>query len=392
MTLRKWQRVVLIVLDGVGVGGQPDASAYGDQGASTLPHVAERCGGLKLPTLEKLGLGRIVPIAGVDAVAEPSALYGRMLERSKGKDTTTGHWELAGLVQGEPFASYPKGFPDEIIDAFAGLAGVRPLGNIAASGTEILKQLGMEHLQTGRPIVYTSVDSVFQIAAHEEVMSCEALYALCEGMRKVLDRYRVGRVIARPFVGTSAENFERTSGRRDFAMPPQGDTLLNDMQNAGMTVLGVGKISDIFAGQGISRALKSTDNADGMRKTREALAQIERGLVFTNLVDFDMLYGHRLDALGFGRALEEFDAWLGGFLADFRDSDLLIITADHGCDPTTPGTDHTRESVPLLVWSPALVCGQDLGVRESFSDAAATIADLFDLEIRTGQSFMDRLL
>lgn len=391
MTSRKWQRVVLIVLDGVGVGGQPDAAAYGDQGATTLPHVAECCGGLNLPTLEKLGLGRIVPIAGVGAVPEPSALYGRMLERSKGKDTTTGHWELAGLVQGEPFASYPKGFPDEIIDAFADLAGVRPLGNVAASGTEILKQLGMEHLQTGRPIVYTSVDSVFQIAVHEDVMSCEALYTLCEGMRKVLDRYRVGRVIARPFVGTCAENFERTSARRDFAMPPQGDTLLDDMQTAGMTVLGVGKISDIFAGKGISRALKSTSNADGMLKTREALAQIERGMVFTNLVDFDMLYGHRLDALGFGRALCEFDTWLEGFLEDFRDGDLLIITADHGCDPTTPGTDHTRESVPLLVWSPALACGQDLGVRESFSDVAATIAEMFELESRTGQSFMDLL-
>ncbi|MDK2848597.1 MAG: phosphopentomutase [Desulfuromonadales bacterium] len=391
MTLSVWKRVVLITLDGVGVGGQPDAFEYGDQDACTLPHVAERCGGLHLPTMEKLGLGRVVPIAGVDAVSAPSALYGRMLERSSGKDTTTGHWELAGLVQDQPFATYPEGFPDAVIAAFSDLAGVPPLGNYAASGTEILKQLGEEHLSTGRPIVYTSVDSVFQIAAHEDVLSRKQLYALCEGMRKVLDEYRVGRVIARPFVGQSADNFERTAGRRDFAMPPQGDTLLDRLQKAGLTVSGVGKISDIFAGKGIDRSVKSSDNADGMGKTRQALSEIDRGIVFTNLVDFDMLYGHRLDALGFGRALEAFDLWLADFLTDFTRGDVLVITADHGCDPTTAGTDHTRESVPLLVWHPDLEKGQDIGVRASFADVAATIAEMFGLDGLVGKSFLRSL-
>jgi phosphopentomutase len=391
MTLSVWKRVVLITLDGVGVGGQPDAFEYGDQDACTLPHVAERCGGLHLPTMEKLGLGRVVPIVGVDAVSAPSALYGRMLERSSGKDTTTGHWELAGLVQDQPFATYPEGFPDAVIAAFSDLAGVPPLGNYAASGTEILKQLGEEHLSTGRPIVYTSVDSVFQIAAHEDVLSRKQLYALCEGMRKVLDEYRVGRVIARPFVGQSADNFERTAGRRDFAMPPQGDTLLDRLQKAGLTVSGVGKISDIFAGKGIDRSVKSSDNADGMGKTRQALSEIDRGIVFTNLVDFDMLYGHRLDALGFGRALEAFDLWLADFLTDFTRGDVLVITADHGCDPTTAGTDHTRESVPLLVWHPDLEKGQDIGVRASFADVAATIAEMFGLDGLVGKSFLRSL-
>ncbi len=391
MTTAAWQRVVLITLDGVGVGGQPDAACYGDEAACTLPHVAECCGGLQLPTMQRLGLGRIVPIVGVPPVARPRGHVGRMLERSKGKDTTTGHWELAGLEQGQPFATYPEGFPDAIIDAFSDLAGVRPLGNVAASGTEVLKLLGEEHLRTGRPIVYTSVDSVFQIAAHEDVLPRERLYALCKGMRQVLDEYRVGRVIARPFIGTSVDTFERTAGRRDFSMPPQGDTLLDNMLKSGMTVIGVGKIGDIFAGKGISQSIKSSCNSDGMAKTREALAQLDKGMVFTNLVDFDMLYGHRLDAHGFGRALEEFDVWLKDFMAALKSGDLLIITADHGCDPTTPGTDHTRESVPLLVWHPDLVSGKDIGVRGSFADVAATIAGLFGLECDCGRSFADQL-
>lgn len=391
MTFTGWQRVILITLDGVGVGGQPDAESYGDQDASTLPHVAEACGGLRLPNLARLGLGRIVPIAGVDAVSDPCGLFGRMLELSTGKDTTTGHWELAGLEQGQPFATYPEGFPAAVIDAFTALAGVPPLGNIAASGTEVLKLLGEEHLRTRRPIVYTSVDSVFQIAAHEDVLPRERLYALCQGMRQVLDGYRVGRVIARPFVGTGTDTFKRTEGRRDFSMPPQGDTLLDTMQEAGMTVIGVGKIGDIFTGKGISRSIKSTCNSDGMAKTSEALALIERGMVFTNLVDFDMLYGHRLDARGFGRALEEFDVWLEEFMAELQVGDLLIITADHGCDPTTPGTDHTRESVPLLVWHPGLMQGRGVGVRSSFADVAATIAEIFGLECGSGVSFADQL-
>ncbi|APG25273.1 phosphopentomutase [Syntrophotalea acetylenica] len=391
VTARVWRRVVLITLDGVGVGGQPDAADFGDQEASTLPHVAERCGGLCLPTLERLGLGRIVPVSGVPAVAAPRGLYGRMLERARGKDTTSGHWELAGLVQDEPFSTYPQGFPEAVIDAFATIAGVAPLGNIAASGTEILQLLGEEHLRSGRPIVYTSVDSVFQIAAHEQVLPRESLYALCEKMRRVLDPYHVGRVIARPFVGTAAGNFERTAGRRDFAMPPPADTLLDRMEQQGLTVYGVGKIRDIFAGKGITRSVKSSSNSDGMAKTRKALGEVDRGLIFTNLVDFDMLYGHRLDVRGFGRALEEFDAWLAGFLPALEPGDLLVITADHGCDPTTPGTDHTRESVPLLVWHSGLKRGGSLGIRRSFADVAATLADMFGVRVETGSSFADQL-
>lgn len=386
-----WQRVILIVLDGVGVGAQPDAAAYGDADANTLLHVAERCGGLRLPTLERLGLGSICPVPGVAPVARPKAACGRMLEVSAGKDTTTGHWELAGLVQDHPFATFPQGFPDHIIAAFEAQAGVRVLGNVAASGTEILRQLGDEHRRSGRPIVYTSVDSVFQIAAHEDVMEEERLYELCRIARRLLDPWRVGRVIARPFTGDGAETYVRTPRRRDFAMPPGAPTLLDRLKESGRSVYGVGKIHDIFAGQGLTGWVKTAHNREGMQRTREALQQIPDGLIFTNLVDFDMLYGHRLDAGGFGRALEEFDVWLADFLTAMQPADLLLVTADHGCDPTTPGTDHSREIVPLLVWGAGLAPGVDLGVRESFADVAATLAELFQVAQPCGRSFLGRI-
>lgn len=384
-------RTILITLDGVGVGALADAAAYGDAAADTLCHIAEHCGGLDLPNLGRLGLGNIAPVAGVAPAANPVGAYGRMLEASAGKDSTTGHWEIAGLVQEQPFPAYPQGFPAEMIDALSQAIGVEIIGNVAASGTEILRELGEEHCRSGCPIVYTSVDSVFQIAAHEEVISVERLYEICRTVRGLLDPYRISRVIARPFVGDAAETFKRTSRRRDFSLPPNGHTLLDKFIAAGLEVFGVGKISDLFAGRGISRSFKSRSNAEGMEQTLAALSSLKRGLVFTNLVDFDMLYGHRLDASGFGQALEIFDRWLPRLLEVLQPDDLLIITADHGCDPTTPGTDHSRESVPLLCWHPRLAAGQSLGVRQSFADVAATIAELYGLSMEHGQSFAANL-
>lgn len=388
---KTWGRVVLIVLDGVGIGALPDAEAYGDTGANTLLHVAEACGGLCLPTLQALGLGNILPLPGVPPVKVPTAGYGRMRERSAGKDTTTGHWELAGVLQAEPFPTYPQGFPPEIITAFRRETGLDPLGNVAASGTEILRRLGEEHLRSGRPIVYTSADSVFQIAAHEEIIPVERLYEICRIARRLLDPYRIGRVIARPFLGRCAADFKRTPRRHDFSLPPTAPTVLDRLAAAGCTVYGVGKIRDIFTGRGVTNYVYSENNADGMEKTLTALEQVGRGLVFTNLVDFDMLYGHRLDGPGFGRALEAFDRWLPTLLAALADDDLLLITADHGCDPTTAGTDHSREYVPLLAWHRRLAGGQNLGERESFADVAATVAEAFGLVLEGGRSLLAEL-
>jgi phosphopentomutase len=391
MSHRPWRRVILITLDGVGIGAQPDAADYGDSDADTLGHVAEACGGLRLPNLARLGLGNIAPVAGVDPAVAPVAACGRMLERSAGKDTTTGHWEIAGLIQEQPFPSFPQGFPPEIITAFQRETGLEPLGNFAASGTEILRQLGEEHCRTGRPIVYTSVDSVFQIAAHEEVISVDRLYDLCGIARRILDPFRICRVIARPFVGDGADGFRRTAGRRDFSLEPNGTTLLDRMAAAGLEVYGIGKIRDIFAGRGITSAVGSSSNADGMGKTLQALSLVEKGMIFTNLVDFDTHFGHRLDAPGFGRALEEFDLWLPGFMTAMADGDLLMITADHGCDPTTSGTDHTREYVPLLCWHKEMACGRALGLRGTFADVAATVAGIFSLRMENGTGFGEDL-
>lgn len=386
-----FRRVVLIVLDGVGIGALPDAAAYGDVGANTLGHVAAACGGLQLPNMLKLGLGQLLELPGSIQPDRVVGGYGRMLERSVGKDTTTGHWELAGLVQQAPFATYPKGFPAEIIEAFAQATGLEPLGNVAASGTDILRLLGTEHLATGRPIVYTSADSVFQIAAHEEVIPVERLYRICHQTRALLDPYRVGRVIARPFVGSTPEDFRRTARRHDFSMPPGGPTILDQLVQAGMEVTGIGKINDIFAGRGLTRAQSSDGNADGMGQTLAALEQLQQGLVFTNLVDFDMLFGHRLDAKGFGRALEAFDAWLPQLQSVFKADDLLLITADHGCDPQVSGTDHTREYVPLLVWHAGLCEGVNLGERSGFADVAATIGEALGVAGVSGESLLEAL-
>jgi phosphopentomutase len=380
-------RVVLVVLDSVGVGSLPDAAAYGDEGANTLVHVAELCGGLRLPHLERLGLGNIVPLPGVPAAAAPRACWGRMAERSRGKDTLTGHWELMGLVLDRPFSLFPGGFPVELVAAFEERASVKGvLGNKAASGTEIIVELGAEHLRTGLPIVYTSADSVFQIAAHEEIVPLEALYEMCRRAREVCDGWLIGRVIARPFVGRPGE-FRRTANRRDFSMPPPGRTALDVLLEAGLDVTSVGKIENIFAGRGIGRSLVSHSDAEGMDLLRRELSSARRGLVFANLVDFDMLYGHRNDAKGYGAALEAFDAELGRLLPLLGPGDLLILTADHGCDPGHPGTDHTREYVPLLVYDPGRPA-RPLGVRDTFADVGASVLDIFGLKLAGhGRSF-----
>ncbi len=383
------RRAIWIVLDGVGIGALPDANIYGDDDAATLPHVAAACGGLHLPNLQKLGLGHLAAIKGVAPVSELVGAFGRLQERSVGKDSTTGHWELAGVVLARPFATFPQGFPDELLIQFERIAGMAPLGNIAASGTVILDQLGGEHVRTGRPIVYTSVDSVFQVAAHEEILPPEQLYAICRSVREIADGYDIGRVIARPFVGNEQRGFQRTSRRKDFSMPPPGPTILDRLKAAGRAVHAVGKISDLFAGQGISRSVSSNGNRDGMEKILHGLASLPTGgLLVANLIDFDMLYGHRQDAAGFGRALEEFDVWLRELQKKMRSGDLLLVTADHGCDPTTPGTDHTREYVPLLAWQPDMTAGRVLGTRETFADFAETLAEFFGLETSgPGKSF-----
>ena len=379
------QRVILIVLDGVGIGALPDADSYGDSGANTLLHIAQAEGGLTLPNLQDLGLGNILHLPGIPPAAPASAHYGRMQSCSSGKDSTTGHWEICGVTQLQPFATFPQGFPAEIIAAFQEQTGLEPLGNIAASGTDILRLFGEEHLRNGRPIIYTSVDSVLQIAAHEEIMAPERLYEICRITRKILDPYRVARVIARPFKGTAADNFKRTRRRHDFSMPPTTPTILEDLINNRLTVYAIGKISDLFAGQGISKSVSTRNNQEGMEQTVAALNEVERGLIFTNLIDFDMEFGHRLDVAGFARALERFDAALASLLAALSPADLLMITADHGCDPTTAGSDHSREYVPLLVWQPGMIAGRDLGTRTTLADLAATIAKIFSLPLRNGK-------
>ena len=385
-----FQRVVLIVLDGVGVGALPDAGDYGDTGAATLPHVAAAVGGLSLPHLAELGLGQITSIPGLCQPEALSGYWGMLAEVSPGKDSVTGHWELAGVILEHPFATFPEGFPSEIITAFTAETGLAPLGNVAASGTDILRQLGEEHLVTGRPIVYTSSDSVFQIAAHEEIIPPEKLYQICRSAERILVPYNVCRVIARPFVGTAADNFQRTSGRHDFSRQPEHKTLLQKLQGAHIPTCGVGKIKDLFAGQGLDQSFSTKSNAEGMEKTLLALEKNKSGLVMTNLVDFDMLYGHRLDCVGFAAALTEFDGWLPQLKQSLTKDDLWIITADHGCDPTTPGTDHTREYVPLLVWSAALSQAGTLGVRRTFADVGATVAEVFGIDC-TGRSFLPEL-
>ena len=392
MAKTKINRVFLIVLDSVGAGSLPDAAEYGDEGANTLGHVAERCGGLRLPHLGKLGLGNILALSGVKARPSPRASWGRMAERSRGKDTIAGHWELMGIVLDKAFALFPQGFPPDLIDDFkrrAGVAGV--LGNKAASGTEIIAELGSEQVRSGFPIVYTSADSVFQIAAHEEVIPLERLYGMCLEARKLCDKRFIGRVIARPFVG-GAGNFSRTANRRDYPMQPPGETVLDALLRSGLEVAAIGKIENIFAGRGIGRSRPSHSNAEGMALLEAEAATLQRGLAFANLVDFDMLYGHRNDAAGYGAALEAFDQGLGALLPRLQPQDLLVITADHGCDPAFPGTDHTREYVPLLAYGPGLPAAP-LGTRECFADVGVSILEIFGLAHPfPGRSFMGEIL
>ncbi|MDY0212762.1 MAG: phosphopentomutase [Desulfuromonadaceae bacterium] len=375
----RFERIVLMVLDGVGCGALPDASLFFDQGANTLGHISTADGPLVLPQLQALGLGNIISLAGVARCQKPRASWGKMAERSGAKDSTTGHWEIAGVVMPEPFRVYAQGFPPEIMQGFTRIAGVEALGNIPASGTEIIQTLGLQHVRSGRPIVYTSTDSVFQIAAHEEILPLERLYSICKKTRDMLDPFRVGRVIARPFVGDEVAGFVRTNGRRDFSMPPPVPTLLDLLHQHGISVHAVGKISDIFCGRGIDKHTSTTCNAEGMQATEEMFAHLERGLVFTNLIDFDMNYGHRRDCCGFATALQQFDTWLEKFLPTLGNTDLFLLTADHGCDPSMPGSDHTREYVPLLAYTPQLKYGRNLGVRTSFADISATILQNFGL-------------
>jgi phosphopentomutase len=371
---QRFSRAVVVILDSLGIGELPDAAAFGDAGAATLQHIAEAVPGFSLPNLERMGLGRIAPIVGVPPAQNPSGYGGKMAERSVGKDTTTGHWELAGLVVKEAFSLFPHGFPPEIVEPFVARTGRGILGNKTASGTQILDELGEEHLRTGKWILYTSADSVFQLAAHEQKIPLEELYQACRQARALLDPYRVGRVIARPFVGQPGA-FERTYNRHDFSFLPDGPTVLDALVAQGIEVTGVGKIPDIFAGVGISRSLPTHGNADGMAQTEALIDKGVEGLIFTNLVDFDMNYGHRRDPQGYARALEGFDRWLPSLLLKLGPQDLLIVTADHGCDPTyLAHTDHTREYVPVLVFSPRFSRGGDLGVRSSFADVAATLA------------------
>jgi len=380
-------RIIWIVLDSVGIGEMPDAEAYGDKGSDTLGNIA-RQRALQLPNLCRLGLANIRPLTGLTAVADPAGAYGKCTLASPGKDTTTGHWEMAGIHLEKPFPLFPKGFPREVMEPFETRIGRRAIGNKAASGTEIIKELGEEHVRTGSPIVYTSADSVFQIAAHEEVIPLFELYKMCETARDILrGPYEVGRVIARPFVGEPGA-FTRTSNRHDYAVPPPKGMLLDQLKDRGVDVYSVGKIFDVFLGRGIGEQVKTKTNADGMAKTLAAMDDLDRGLIFVNLVDFDMLYGHRNDVEGYARALEEVDAWLPALDAKLGLDDLVILTADHGCDPTTPSTDHSREYVPVLAYGRGARAGVNLGVRGSLADIGQTVAENFGTSIVTGASFL----
>lgn len=386
-----FDRVILIVLDSVGIGEMPDAAAFGDAGSDTLGHVCSHRP-LRIPNLESLGLGCIRLLANIQAVAEPLASFGKMALASNGKDTTTGHWELAGIVLEKAFPTYPAGFPTEVIEAFEAAIGRKTLGNCPASGTEIIQRLGAEHVRTGFPIVYTSADSVFQIAAHEEVISVAQLYDLCRTARSMLrGPHEVGRVIARPFIGQGC-NFQRTPRRQDFAIQPPPDMLLDQVKDAGLECVSVGKIASIYCDRGITRSFKTSGNADGISKTLDLLQEDFRGLLFINLVDFDMLYGHRNDVEGYAQALEAFDVCIPELKSRLKPGDLCILTADHGCDPVTPSTDHSREYVPLLAFGSAVAKAMDLGTRASLADAGQTVAENFGLRLQRGNSFLKELM
>jgi phosphopentomutase len=387
-----FRRAVVVVCDGLGVGEAPDAAVFGDVGSDTLGHVlAYR--DVRIPHLRALGLGNLPPTFDGARNPRPDGAWGKMAAKSAGKDTATGHWEMAGLLTERPFRTYPGGFPAEAVAAFEQRIGRKVLGNKAASGTEILKELGEEHLRTGRPILYTSGDSVFQVAAHEDVIPPDDLYRICRvGYEVACLGYGVCRVIARPFVGRTRADFKRTANRRDFPVPPHGETLLDRMSARGLPVFGVGKIEDIFTGRGVSEAVHARSDADGVDQTLAAMRKVDRGLVFTNLVDFDTLYGHRNDVPGFAANLEALDARIPEILAALREDDVFVLTADHGCDPADTSTDHTREYVPLLVRGARVGSARDLGTLSSFADLGATLAENFGVgPLGAGTSFLGRL-
>ena len=386
-----FSRIIWIVLDSVGIGEMPDAAAYGDLGSDTLGNIVRKRG-LKVPNLCAMGLGNLKPVDGLPPAAEPTGCYGRCTLASPGKDTTTGHWEMAGIHLERPFPLFPNGFPREILDPFEERIGRAVIGNMAASGTEIIAELGEEHMRTGSPIVYTSADSVFQIAAHEEVIPLWELYKICETARSLLrGPYEVGRVIARPFLGSPGA-FTRTANRHDYAVPPPKGMLLDRLEDRKVEVYSVGKIFDVFLGRGIRDHVKTTNNTDGMAKILEAMNEAPRGLIYANLVDFDQNYGHRNDVEGYARALEEFDGWLPSCEERMESGDLLILSADHGCDPTTPSTDHSREYTPLLAYSRSGRRGVDLGTRGTLSDIGQTVAENFSVHLSKGTSFLSQII
>lgn len=390
---KPFNKIHVVVLDSVGIGEAPDAANFGDVGAHTLGHIAEKMNGLTMPHMEALGLANIEPLQGMQAAVEPKAYYGKMQEASVGKDTMTGHWEIMGLNIDKPFKVYPEGFPAELIAELEKRTGRKVLCNKPASGTQVIEDFGKEHMETGAIIVYTSADPVLQIAAHEEIIPVEELYKICEIARELTlqPEYLVGRVIARPFIGTPG-NFTRTSNRHDYALKPFGRTTMNVLKDAGFDVIAIGKISDIFNGEGVTDAVRTKNNMDGMDKFAEVVRRNFHGISFLNLVDFDANFGHRRDPLGYGNALQEFDARLPEITEAMTEDDLLIITADHGNDPTFHGTDHTREFVPLIIYSPRFNGGRELAQRETFADIAATIAENFNVEAPAfGKSFLNEL-
>lgn len=390
--MSKIKRAILVVLDGVGVGANPDAHAYGDDGASSLEHCAQAVGGLELPNLGRIGLGNITPIQGTPPTDHPTGSYGRMAEAGAGKDSTTGHWEITGVVLKKPLPTYPHGFPPDLLERFEHAIGRKILGNKPASGTEIIKELGEEHMRTGRPILYTSADSVFQVAAHQDVIPLEELYHMCQLARNMLaGEHAVGRVIARPFTGTPG-HFVRTEHRRDFSLPPQGTTLLDLLKDAGKDVIGIGKIEDLFAGRGLTERDHTETNQDGMAAALRYLEKDFTGLLFINLVEFDMLWGHRRDSQGYAQALRDVDAWLAQVQQAMRPADAIFFTGDHGTDPTYRGTDHTREMVPLLAYGEPVRAGVNLGTRSTFADLGQTLAQAFEAgPLAAGTSFAGEL-
>lgn len=384
-------RIIIIVFDGFGIGELPDASSYGDKGSHTLDNISRAAGKLDIPNLVSLGLGHIKGVNTIEKANAPLASFGRMKEASRGKDTATGHWEMAGVVLDRPFPTYPQGFPAEILDRFTAETGFGWLGGKPASGTGVIDEFGCEHLKTKKLIVYTSADSVFQIAAHDEVVPIQDLYDVCKKAREFLYEYNIGRVIARPFTGKPG-NFERTPGRRDFSVEPPSETLLEKLVKNNIPVTGIGKIGDIFVHKGVTEEIHSDNDIDGIENTLKAMGKMKKGLIFTNLVDFDTLYGHRNDPHGYSKALSKIDGLLPVIMERLNSSDMLVITADHGCDPTTSSTDHSREFVPLLVYGKSLKNGVDLGTRQTFADLGQTIARCFGLAIPNGVSFLEEIL